>query len=99
MYDKGTIKLTFLSPNDYTVLESAMYDTVEQALEKAKGVKDFLIFRLDEVVGDAYKWKMLPYGSSQQFLSGVKIKNSSFAHLMVATVLGLAIYGVFKMIK
>ena len=99
MYDKGTIKLTTINPKDYTLLESGMYNTVEEALLDAQNLKDYLIFELQDVEGDAYRWRLLPYGSSTQYVSIMKMKDSALIKISMVAVLALAIYGLFKAIR
>ena len=48
-YKLGTIKLTWIDPNDYTILESKMYDSVEEALKNIPtNIKknQYMIFKL-----------------------------------------------------
>lgn len=99
MYDKGTIKLTTIFPNDYTILDSKMYDNLEDALGDAESLRDYLIFELEDVKGDYYRWKLLPYGSSKQFVGGMRLRDSNIAMFAAVGILGLAVYGLFKMIK
>ena len=32
-YELGTIKLTWINPSEYTILESKMFDSVDEALQ------------------------------------------------------------------
>ena len=48
-YKVGTIKLTWIDPNDYTNLESKMFDSVDDALKNIPSeIKDneYMIFEL-----------------------------------------------------
>jgi hypothetical protein len=91
MYKIGTIKLTWIDPNDYRVLSSAMYSTVEQALSNTAGKKNWLIFKLRSVSGDNYSWELLPYGVSDKYVTGMKVndnpilKYGSYALMLLGT--------------
>ena len=76
MYKIGTIKLTWIDPNDYRVLSSAMYSTVEQALTNTEGKKNWLIFKMRSVSGDNYSWELLPYGVSDKYVMGMKVNDT-----------------------
>ena len=98
MYDKGTIKLTWINPADYTVLDSSMYNSVDEALANSKKKNNFMLFQLTERTGDNYKWKLLPYGSYKDFVRGMKLRDSKLAKIGMVTVLGFAIFGIYKLI-
>lgn len=76
MYKIGTIKLTWIDPNDYRLLSSAMYTTVEEALSNTAGKKNWLIFKLKSVSGDNYTWDLLSYGVSDKYVTGMKVNDS-----------------------
>ena len=70
-YKKGTIKLTWINPKDNTILESAMFDSVDEALKNLPtDIKpnDFLIFQLTQTDGKNYRWKLLNYGKYYQYI-------------------------------
>lgn len=104
MYPLGTIKVTWIDKDDFTVLKSQMYpkDQLEKALafSKALGVgSDFMIFQLIEIPSqDAYRWKLLPYGDAKKFIKSMEYQNSRFLQGLVGLGLILAIYGAYKAI-
>jgi hypothetical protein len=98
-YGKGTIKLTWINPKDYNILESAMYNSVDEALKNIpKNIKknDFLIFELVSTDGVEYKWKLLPYGRSSQYKYGMEFFDNDFVFYGV---LGLSLFGVYSVLK
>lgn len=98
MYEKGTIKLTWINPTDYTVLDSSMYKSVDEALANSKDKKNFMLFELTERAGDTYKWKLLPYGSYKEFVRGMKLRDSKLAKIGMIAVLGFALFGIYKLV-
>jgi hypothetical protein len=99
MYEVGTIKLTWIDPKDFTILESSMFNTIEDALENVGDRKDWMIFKLEDVEGDSYKWKLQPYGSYKSFVNGMKFRNSGFYGITMFALVGLSIYGLYKIFK
>ncbi len=101
-YNIGTIKLTWINPKDNSVLESAMFYSVNEALKNIpKGIhrNDILIFELTETDGNRYKWKLLPYGRHWQYKYGMEFLDND---VVFYGVIGLAIFGmysVFKLVK
>jgi len=98
-YGKGTIKLTWINPKDYSILESSMFDNVSDALANVpKDIKknDFLIFELVNTDGVAYKWKMLPYGRHSQFKSSMTFLDND---LMFYGLMGLSVFGIYSLFK
>ena len=80
-YKIGTIKLTWISPSDFTILESKMFDSVDEALKNIpKGInkEDFMIFKLIKTDGTAYEWKLLPYGNHSEFIRSMEFRNNKF---------------------
>ena len=80
-YKKGTIKLTWINPKDYTILESKMFDSVDEALKNIpKNIKreDYMIFKLIKTDGTAYQWKLLPYGNHSEFIRSMEFRNNKF---------------------
>lgn len=80
-YKLGTIKLTWINPSDYTILESKMFDSVEEALKNVPtNIKkeDFMIFKLIKTDGTAYEWKLLPYGNHSEFVRSMEFRNNKF---------------------
>jgi len=65
MYTLGTLKLTWISPNDFSVLESTMFDknNLSGALKLAESKPNFMLFELTETKGDFYKWDLHYLGS------------------------------------
>lgn len=75
MYELGTIKLTHLDPNDYTVLKSEMYKDVDTALNNTEGKKKWLLMKLETTDNVKYKWKLLPYGSYRAYTTGMYVSD------------------------
>lgn len=100
-YKLGTIKLTWINPKDYTILESKMFDSVEQAIQNVpSNIKDneFMIFKLIQTDGTAYKWKLLPYGNYNGFVRSMQFRNNKilFYGSIALGIMG-AVY-IFKLI-
>jgi|LakMenEpi03Aug12_release.lakeMendotaPanAssembly.Ray.scaffolds.fasta_scaffold1724240_2 hypothetical protein len=97
MYNTGTIKLVWFE--NYNLLKSQMFDTIEQALKRAKELKlgsDFMINRLKQNKGDYYEWDVLPYGKYISYKYGMIVTQNK---LILGSLTFLAIYGIFKLIK
>ena len=97
-YKRGTIKLTWIDPQDYTFLQSKMFTNLQDAklfVPQSKG-KNYLFFQLNESDGDNYKWKLLPYGKHKEYVNGMKINNNPLAKYGIPL---LALIGVFFMGK
>lgn len=94
MYSIGTLKLTWINPNDYTILDSKMFSEKElnKALIEAEGKKDWMIFQLIWTKGDSYSWKLLPYGTANEFIRGMKIKDSFLLPILSIAGFGILIY-------
>ena len=101
MYQPGTLKLTWINPSDFSVLESTMFDknNLSGALELAKSKPNFMLFQLTETKGDYYKWKLLPYGEAKRFLFQMKVHHSKMMYIVGLALLGFAGYGIYKAIK
>ena len=101
MYEIGTIKLTWINPNDYSLLESKMYNksSLNEALKDAKGKPDWMIFELIKTKDHAYEWKLLPYGESNKFIRSMELSKNAFLPYVGLTILGLSAYGLYKLIK
>jgi hypothetical protein len=98
-YKLGTIKLTWIDPNDYTILESKMFDSVEEAIKNIPtDIKknEFMIFKLVKSDGLAYEWKLLPYGNHNDFVSGMKFRDNK---LYYYGSMGLGVLGAFYLLK
>lgn len=98
MYKNGTIKLTWINPKDYSILESTMYNTLEEAVANSKDKNNFLIFELISSEGEKYSWKLLPYGKYKAFLMELKYRDSMLVKGALVGVGLLAIYGFYKLI-
>jgi hypothetical protein len=94
MYQKGTIKLTWINPNDYTILDSKMFkpDELEKALKEAEEKKDWMLFQLESTKNDSYSWKLLPYGTADSFVRNMKLRDSLILPYVVILGGGLFIY-------
>jgi hypothetical protein len=98
-YSKGTIKLTWINQKDNTILESAMYKSVDEALKNVpKNIKkgDFLIFELASTDGVQYKWKLLPYGRYSQYKYGMEFFDND---LIFYGAVAFGLFGVYSLLK
>jgi hypothetical protein len=98
-YKLGTIKLTWIDPNDYTILESKMFDSVEEALKNIPtNIKknQYMIFKLVKSDGVAYEWKLFPYGIHNDFVSGMKCRDNK---LYYYGSMGLGVLGAVYLLK
>jgi hypothetical protein len=105
MYPIGTLKLTWINPIDYTLLNSKMYaaDNIAEALkdgeiQKANG-GNYMVMQLVSKNKDEYSWKLLPYGTYQEFLTGMQIRDSLFVKVTALAVVSLAVYGTYKLVR
>ena len=98
-YKIGTIKLTWIDPKDYTILESKMFNSVDEALKNIPSeVKEneFLIFELIKTDGNSYEWKLLPYGIHKRFVQGMEFRDNK---LYYYGSMGLGVLGAFYLLK
>jgi|TARA_R100000908_G_C3697637_1_gene109418 hypothetical protein len=99
-YNKGTIKLTWIDPKDYTILNSRMFTNLQDAKlsvpqTKSKG-NNFLFFQLSETDGNSYSWKLLPYGKHKEYVNGMKLKDNPIYKFGIPL---LALVGGFFIVK
>ena len=99
MYQEGTIKLTWINPQDFTILNSSMFDDIDSALKNTDDKKDWMIFQLEKVDNDNYTWKLLPYGKYKSFVNGMKFRNSGFYGISIVLISALSIYGLYKLVS
>jgi hypothetical protein len=98
-YKEGTVKLTWISPKDYTTLNSKMFDTRAQAEAYAQELglgKDYLLFNLAQTDGKAYSWDLMEGGESKNFVNGMKIRDNKF---IMASIVVLSAAGAFYLGK
>ena len=98
-YKLGTIKLTWINPSDYTILESKMFDSVDEALKNIpKDIKreDYMIFKLIKTDGTAYEWKLLPYGNHSDFVRSMEFRDNK---LYYYGSMGLGVLGAVYLLK
>lgn len=77
-YKEGTIKLTWIKPDDYWVLESKMFKSPNEAIEYAIRTKrvDWLLFKLVWTDGGSYRWELPPNGAYRSYTTGMKISDN-----------------------
>jgi hypothetical protein len=78
-YSVGTIKLTWIEPNNYKELNSQMFNSTSDALASLKDKKlgnNWLVFKLVKTDGVKYKWELLPYGKHRGYLWGMKLRDN-----------------------
>jgi hypothetical protein len=98
-YKIGTIKLTWIDPKDYTILESKMFNSVDEALKNIPSeVKEneFMMFELIKTDGNSYEWKLLPYGIHKRFVQGMEFRDNK---LYYYGSMGLGVLGAFYLLK
>lgn len=98
-YKLGTIKLTWINPSEYTILESKMFDSVDEALQNIPtNIKknEYMIFELIKTDGTAYEWKLLPYGNHNDFVRSMQFRNNKFLYYGSMT---LGVIGAICIIK
>ena len=98
-YKIGTIKLTWINPKNYTILQSKMFDSVEVALQNIPTYikkDEYMIFELIETDGVSYKWKLLPYGNSKSFVKSMEFRDNKFLYYGS---MSLALIGAIYVIK
>jgi len=101
MYEIGTLKLTWINPQDYSILESKMFNknALKEALEYAKNKPDWMLFELKRTQDNEYQWKLLPFGEAKRFITSMKWQNSWLMPFVSIAILGFAGYGIYKTIK
>ncbi len=98
-YKIGTIKLTWINPKDYTILQSKMFKSVDEALQNIPtSIKkdEYMIFELTETDGVSYKWKLLPYGNYNSFIRSMEFRDNK---LLYYGSMSLALIGALYVIK
>ena len=99
LYKLGTIKLTWINPSEYTILESKMFDSVDEALQNIPtNIKknEYMIFELIKTDGTAYEWKLLPYGNHNDFVRSMQFRNNKILYYGSMT---LGVIGAICIIK
>lgn len=101
MYEKGTIKITWINPKDFSVLESQMFNKVnlQEALKVANTKPNFMVFELTENKGNYYKWKLLPYGEHDRFIRAMEMNANPLYKIALFAFIGFGIYGIYKTLK
>jgi hypothetical protein len=97
LYGSGTIKLTWINPNNYSILESKMFpkENLQQALEESKGKNKWMIFELKSTSGDQYSWSLLPYGEAKSFVRTMQFRDSIWYPLLIgAGILSVVYLGI-----
>lgn len=93
-YKEGTIKLTWIDPNNYKILNGKMYDTIDEALKnipKSKG-DNWLIFKLIKTDGNEYNWELLPYGKHKGYEKGMKFRDNKILYYSAISLMFLGGY-------
>jgi hypothetical protein len=89
-YSKGTIKLTWIDPNNYEILNSSMFDDIDSAIAKAPKT-NWMLFRLETTDGVNYTWKLLPYGDYKQYLNSMKFRDNKILYFGGLAIIGIGI--------
>jgi len=103
-YEVGTLKLTWINKNDYSLLDSKMFpkgslESVKKYAEDNK-LKDFMLFELvSNQKNNEFEWRLVPYGSANKFLFHMKAQDSLVAWSIFALIIGFSIYGMSKAYK
>lgn len=74
MYPKGSIKVVWLG-QDPTQLSSQIFDpkSLEAAILLGEEKGEYMIMELVGSEKDDYVWKLLPYGQSENYLTGIRV--------------------------
>ena len=96
MYKVGTIKLTWIDPNDYSKLKSIMFDkdNLQEALDEGEKLGRFMLFELEKTYKHKYTWKLLPYGQSTDFVRSMKLRDSLLAKVAIVGIVLFSVYGI-----
>jgi hypothetical protein len=96
-YSKGTIKLTWIDPKNYEILNSAMFETIEGAISKApKDNENWMLFRLESTDGINYTWKLMPYGQYNEYINSMKLSDNPIIRYGA---IALIIFGAYSIIR
>lgn len=98
-YKVGTIKLTWIDPDNYKILSGKMFNTVEEALNnipKSKG-NNWLLFKLLKTDGEEYNWELLPYGKYKGYETGMKYRDNKLLYYGSISLMLLGAYYLIKM--
>ena len=87
MYEIGTIKLVWYSDKDFKIINSLMFNTVEDALVYAKNLSNFMVMKLINNDADFYKWEILEYGDFNKYKGGMLIQKYMLPILISSIVL------------
>lgn len=81
-YREGTIKLTWIDPENYKILNGKMFTSVNEALNSVPESKgnNWLIFKLIKTDGQEYNWELLPYGKYKGYERGMKYRDNKFLY-------------------
>lgn len=101
-YSPGTIKLTWIDPNNYKILNSQMFGSVQDALNNTDQIEslgnNWLIFELVQTDGQKYQWKVLPYGKHKGYVNGMKLRDNLFLRYGSILLMVLGAYMLYKLI-
>jgi hypothetical protein len=98
-YKVGTIKLTWIDPDNYKILSGRMFNSIEEALQnipKSKG-NNWLLFKLISTDGNEYNWELLPYGKHKGYERGMKFRDNKLLYFGAISLMFLGAY--FLIIK
>lgn len=101
MYEIGTIKLTWIDPSNYKKLQSKMFskDNLKEAISEGQKLGRFMLFKLESTSNHSYKWELLPYGQSSDFVRSMKLRDSLFAKVAIVGLAIFSIYGITTYLK
>jgi hypothetical protein len=101
-YKEGTIKLTWINPDNYKVLHSEMFNDINTALNKAKSTpslgNNWLIFKLFKTDGTSYSWEVLPYGKHKGYVNGMKLRDNLLFRYGSIALMMIGAYSLVKLI-
>jgi len=97
-YKEGTVKLTWVDPIDYTILNSRMFNSVDEAIANKGDLGDnWLIMQLEKTDGNQYEWKLLPYGQYKSYINGMRVSDNPFLKFGSIALMGLGVVFLFKL--
>lgn len=100
-YKIGTIKLTWIDPDNYEILSGKMFNSVEEAISNVTPdlKSNWLLMELVETDGIEYKWQLLPYGSYSRYKRSMIFTEKMPLALIIITIAVVAFYFYSKKVK
>jgi len=93
-YPIGTVKLTWIDPDNYNILSGKMFNSAEEAISNVTPdlKSNWLLMELVETDGIEYKWKLLPFGSFKRYKRSMQLTDKLPIALLILTIAVVGIY-------